>query len=266
MRPLLSFLVYNKIYPPQTQKTANKIREQKYRHKPAKIQSTAERVRNMKRKITIKGTGKMTVKPDFVIVSITVEAKEKKYASAVESAAKKISRLNEALEHAGLTADSAKTVSYDVRPNYNFVRDRKNQMQRQLDGYLCVHRLKIEFDYNAELLEKVLATISGSLADPQLDVSFTVKDKDAVEAKLLGNAAEDARRKAEILCTGCGAALGKLIRIDYDWHDINVYARADLRMEDTCGFAMSAAEVPPVPIQPKDIDVSDFAVFVWEIQ
>lgn len=219
----------------------------------------------MKRTITIKGVGRAAIKPDLVILSVTVEAKEKKYASAVENAAKKIKRLNGALQQSGLEADSAKTVSYDVHENYNFVRDRKNQMQRQLDGYNCVHRLKIEFDYNAELLGKVLATISMSLADPQLDVSFSVKDKEAVDAELLGNAAKDARRKAEILCTASGAELGKLLKINYDWKDINICERADLRMGDTCAFAMSAADVPPIPIQPKDINVSDSAVFIWEI-
>lgn len=140
---------------------------------------------NMERTITMKGVGRAAVRPDFVIVSLTVEAKEKKYVSAVGSAAEKISRLNKALEGAGMEPDSAKTESYQVQAKYNFARDRKNQMQRQFEGYSCVHRLKIEFDYDAELLGKALATISQSLADPQLDVSFTVKDKDAVDEDCL---------------------------------------------------------------------------------
>lgn len=220
---------------------------------------------NMERTITMKGVGRAAVRPDFVIVSLTVEAKEKKYASAVGSAAEKISCLNKALEGAGMEPDSAKTESYQVQAKYNFARDRKNQMQRQFEGYSCVHRLKIEFDYDAELLGKALATISQSLADPQLDVSFTVKNKDAVDEELLANAAENAKRKAETLCTASGAALGKLIRIDYDWSDINIYTRAEPQMGDTCALAMQTAAVPPVPIRPKNIDVSDSATFIWEI-
>ena len=220
----------------------------------------------MERTITIKGVGRATIKPDYVILSLTVEAKEKKYAVAVESAAKKINKLNAALEEAGFESGSAKTASYNVRANYNFVKDRKNQMQRQFDGYVCVHRLKIEFDYNTELLGKALSTISSSLADPQLDISFTVKDKDAVNEELLSNAAKNARKKAESLCSASGASLGKLITIDYNWSDINIFSKADLRMEDTCALAMPTAVLPPIDIQPNDINVSDTATFIWEIQ
>lgn len=36
-------------------------------------------------------------------------------------------------------------------------------------------------------------------------------------------------------------------------------------MGDTCALAMPTAAVPPVPIRPKDINVSDSATFIWEI-
>lgn len=220
----------------------------------------------MERTITIKGVGRATIKPDYVILSLTVEAKEKKYAIAVESAAKKINKLNEVLEQAGFETGCAKTINYNVRANYNFVKDRKNQTQRQLDGYVCVHRLKIELDYNTELLGKGLSTIASSLANPQLDISFTVKDKDAVNEELLSNAAKNARKKAEVLCAASGATLGKLITIDYNWSDISFFSKADLNLQDTCAFAMPTAVLPPIDIQPNDINVSDTATFIWEIE
>lgn len=219
----------------------------------------------MERIITIKGVGRTTIKPDYVVLSLTIESKEKKYAHAVESAAKKINRLNNALEDCGFEPGSAKTASYTVRANYNFTKDRKNQVQRQFDGYVCIHRLKIEFDYDKELLGKALSLISTSLSDPQLDVSFTVKDKDAVNEELLSNAAKNARKKAETLCVASGASLGKLVTIDYDWSDIHIFSKADLKMENTCGIALPTAVLPPVDIQPNDINVSDTATFVWEI-
>ena len=139
-------------------------------------------------------------------------------------------------------------------------------MQKQFDGYVCTHRLKVEFDFAPDLLGKALSTISASLADPQLDVAFTVKDKDAVNEELLSNAAKNAKKKAEVLCSASGAALGKLITIDYNWSDINIFSKVDLRMEDTCEMALPTAILPPIDIQPNDINVSDTATFVWEIQ
>lgn len=220
----------------------------------------------MERTITIKGVGRATIKPDFVILTLIVEAKEKKYACAVESAAKKIEKLNKSLEETGFEKESAKTLSYNVRANYSFAKDRKGQMQRQFDGYICTHRLKIEFDFDAEFLGNALSTISTSLANPQLDVAFTVKDKDAVNEELLSSAAINAKKKAEVLCNSSGASLGKLVTIDYNWSDINIFSKVDLKMDDTCELAMPTAILPPVDIHPNDINVSDSATFVWEIQ
>lgn len=220
----------------------------------------------MERKITIKGVGRTKIKPDYVILTLTVEAKEKKYANAVECAAKKIEKLNVALEEAGFEKGSAKTSSYNVYANYNYVQDRKNQMQHQFDRYICTHRLKIEFDYDVTLLGKGISTISASLSNPQLDISFTVKDKDSVNEELLNNAAKNARKKAEVLCSASGAKLGRLITIDYNWSDINIYSKADLRMQDTCVLAMPTAVLPPIELQPNDINVSDTATFIWEIE
>lgn len=219
----------------------------------------------MERTITIKGVGKTTIKPDYVILSLTIEGKEKKYANAVECAAKKIHKLNKALEQAGFEPGCAKTVNYNIRTDYNIVKDRKNQMQRQFDGYICVHRLKIEFNYDPELLGKGLSTITTSLADPQLDISFTVKDKDAVNKELLANAAKNAKKKAEILCDSSGASLGKLITIDYNWSDIRIFSKADLNWHNTCDLAMPTTCLTPIDIQPNDINVSDTATFIWEI-
>ena len=52
----------------------------------------------------------------------------------------------------------------------------------------------------------------------------------------------------------------------YNWSDINIFSKADLRMEDTCALAMPTAVLPPIDIQPNDINVSDTATFIWEIQ
>lgn len=219
----------------------------------------------MERTITIKGVGKATIKPDYVIISLAVEAKEKKYANAVESAAKKINKLNSALQESAPEAGNVMTVSYNVRADYNFVRDWKNQEQRQLDGYVCVHRLKIEFDYDTTLLGTVLSAISGCLANPQLDISFTVKDKDAVNQELLNNVVKSAQKKAETLCCSSGVSLGKLLKIDYNWNDINIFSKADLQLKDISSLALPNAPLPTIDIHPNDINVTDTATFVWEI-
>lgn len=226
----------------------------------------------MSRMIKIKGVGRATVEPDFVVLSLKVETKHKKYEAAIDENTRKISELNSALEKAGFEKDSVKTVSYNVRMDYSTYRDRKGMFQKNFEGYVCNNSLKIEFDFDSVVLGKALNAISSCFSEPQLDISFTIKDKDAVSDRLLKSAAINAKRRAEILCSGCGAELGKLISVDYDWKEINFFSRADIStggMGETTILSVPAASrpMPTQPqIQPTEFNVSDSAVFVWEIK
>lgn len=221
----------------------------------------------MERTITIKGVGKMKVNPDLVILNIIVDSKEKKYSDAVEKAARKKEKLDNALVLVGIKKDEIKTSNYTVRTNYVFINDKKNQSKRQFDGYTCEHKLKVSFDYDMKTLANVLESISNCFSEPQFDIVFTVKDKDAVNEELLSIAAKNAKKKAEILCEASGAKLGKLATINYNWSDINIFSRPPIRFDDTAELSVPKLNAAAsINIQPDSIDVSDSATFVWEIE
>ena len=86
-----------------------------------------------------------------------------------------------------------------------------------------------------------------------------------MNAALLESACVNAKQKAEILTRAAGVTLGTLLSIDYNWGELHLYSptscsvgSADLA--ETCGAPAAMA------IEPDDIDVSDSAVFVWEIR
>lgn len=51
----------------------------------------------MARTITVKGIGKASAKPDYVVFSMTLESKHKDYDKAMDMAADHIQQLNETL-------------------------------------------------------------------------------------------------------------------------------------------------------------------------
>ena len=55
----------------------------------------------MTRTITVKGVGTATVKPDFVILSLSVEARNEDYEKAMQEAAHKIETLQTAIQTVG---------------------------------------------------------------------------------------------------------------------------------------------------------------------
>lgn len=222
----------------------------------------------MERKITIKSEGRVKVKPDFVVLNLTFEVKEKKYVDSIEKASDKIKQLKMALQNIGLDPECVQTESFNVRENYQFTRDRKNMVQRKDDGYICVHRLKIGFDYENERLSNALGAITRSLTEPKFDVSFTVKDMETVKNELLNDIAKSARKKAEVLCSASGGKIGRLLTVDYNLNNINTFSRMNRFDNDTCFLQAPSSTIgaPPVEVPTKEVEIEDTAVFVWEIE
>lgn len=214
------------------------------------------------RTITVKGIGAVSVKPDLIVLRLSMKTAEYEYDAAMKAAAEKIDFLNKALEAAGFEKKSAKTADFRVRADYERLNDGKGNYTSVFMGYKCRHELKIEFDFDTKRLAKALSEISKCIAKPEISIDFTVKDSSAVSGELLKAAAKNAREKAEILCAASGAKLGELLSIDYNWGELHLYSATDYDVEDKC-MMLSAAD--DMDIEPEEIKARDTATFAWEI-
>lgn len=214
------------------------------------------------RTITVKGIGAVSVKPDLIVLRLSMETAEYEYDAAMKAAAEKIDFLNKALEAAGFEKKSAKTADFRVRADYDRRNDGKGNYTSVFMGYKCWHELKIEFDFDTKRLAKALSEISKCIAKPEISIDFTVKDSSAVSGELLKAAAKNAREKAEILCAASGAKLGELLSIDYNWGELHLYSATDYDVEGKC-MMLGAAD--DMDIEPEEIKARDTATFAWEI-
>ena len=219
----------------------------------------------MPRTITVKGMGNVKTAPDYVVVSMSLDAQGMEYEETMEQAAHQIDYLNTSLEAVGFEKKSVKTTNFNVRTAYESVKDKNGNYKSVFNGYVCSHRLKVEFDFDTKRLAQTLSAISKSLAKPELSITFTVKDPSAVNKELLKPATINAREKAEVLCEASGVELGSLLTIDYNWGELNIVSRTDYMLEERA-MAMPMRAMADMDIQPDDIDVSDTATFVWEIK
>lgn len=217
----------------------------------------------MARTITVKGIGKVSARPDFVVLSMTLQSNHIDYDKAMEMAASHIQHLNETLAAIGFEKGSVKTTNFNVRTDYDRVKDRNGNYKSVFNGYEVTHNLKLSFDFDMGRLSQALAAIAGCLSHPQLSVAFTVKDATAINEEMLRSATVNAKRKAEILCEASGVTMGDLIAIDYNWGELDIYSHTRY---DCCEDAMLMAAPTSIDIDPDDIDVSDTATFVWEIK
>jgi hypothetical protein len=220
---------------------------------------------NMPRTITVKGMGNVKTAPDYVVVSMSLEALGMEYEETMEQAAHQIDYLNTSLEAVGFKKKSVKTTNFNVRTAYESVKDKNGNYKSVFNGYVCSHRLKVEFDFDTKRLAQTLSAISKCLAKPELSIAFTVKDPSAINKELLKSATINAREKAVVLCEASNVELGDLLTIDYNWGELNIVSRTDYMLEERA-MAMPMRAMADMDIQPDDIDVSDTATFVWEIK
>lgn len=217
------------------------------------------------RTITVKGIGCVSAKPDFITLSLGIESQDREYDEAMAKAAKRINGIENAAAHVGFEKGSLKTISFNVSSAYESVKDINGNYKREFAGYICSYRLKLSFDFDSELLTKVLSQISQSGAKPEISVAFTVKDPSKISRSLLESAAANAKEKAELLCSASGVRLGQLQSIDYSWSELNLISNTRYDMEDNVLAMMAVNKTAAPQIAPDDIDVHDTATFIWEI-
>ncbi len=219
--------------------------------------------------VTVKGVGRASAAVDTVELSFRIWAKNKNYNKALEAADKQVSTLEEALAAAGFPAADFQTAGFHVNTEYESVCDDKGNYHSEFSGYNCSYDQLLRFDFDAARLGEALNAVAASKSKPELQVRFTLREPEKLEAELLRSAAENARARAEALCAASGCRLGELQKIDYDLNRLSFHSETvmdiDCTMPQTANGAMKAKRSFGSALRPQDIDLRDTAVFVWEI-
>lgn len=218
------------------------------------------------RTITVKGTGNVSARPDYIVLSLNIEAISEAYDRAMTEASERIKKLQDAAVLVGYEKSDMKTTSFNVQTRYENVKDRQGNYKREFAGYACSYHLKLAFDFDSKQLAKVISVIADCGAQPELSIAFTVKNPSRVSEELLISATKNAKTKAEILCKASGDALGQLLNIDYNWGELNVFSKTSYDVEDCIQPLMAMSKCAAPEIEPVDIDVTDTVAFTWEIQ
>jgi len=213
------------------------------------------------REIVVKGIGKASASPDLLIIEMALESKRMDYEETMQQAADMIDSLRAAIESAGHDGTELKTTSFTINTRYESYRESGGHKQR-FAGYVCSHRLKLEFDLDMKKLGVTLGAISVCKANPDFSIKFSVKDPNAVSEHLLASAVENAKVKAKILAESASVKLGAIQRIDYNWDELQLYSKTS--MDLMCCF--EAIEPYDMGIEPEDIDLTDTVAVVWAIE
>lgn len=215
----------------------------------------------MSRTIKIKGIGTATKKPDYVLISMTIESKMSEYEKVVKDLMEKVEKLNTSLVNLGFREDSLKTNNFNVTPCYKQIEKGDFNYENVFEGYCATYSLKLEFPINNGKLNDVLDEMSNNGVYSSFLVSFIVKDISSVTDEILRSATINARQKARVLCEASSERLGKLESIEYDCQNYDLTSSFEISCEN--GNPLMAKNIS---VSPDDVIITDIVTFVWELQ
>lgn len=214
------------------------------------------------RTLTVKGIGNVKAAPDLVIITMNLTTTTPEYTKTTECAALDIEAIRKAIVSAGHEKQDLKTTDFNIKTEYESVQDAAGNWKRKFQGYSCIHHLKLEFDLDMKRLGETITAISKSGANPEFNITFSIKDKAAVQSELLEKAVSNAAEKAAILAKASGVSLGAVQHIQYSWGELRLYS-------NTRFVEAGILEAPAalgMEIEPEDVEVNDTVTVIWEIQ
>lgn len=209
------------------------------------------------RTISVDGTSVIKAMPDRATVNISIEstAKDAKEASAQNAIV--MNKIQKDIMALAITKDNIKTTNYNLYPLYN----RKDNGRQEITGYSVSNQITVTVD-NIDIVGNVIDTAINAGANSVNSVEFSLKDPQSYKDKVLVQAINDAKRKADIIAKTLGKNVVNVVSVNSNNSYIEtrtfnsmMYAKA----------ADSAAVGTSSPIQAGDISVKANVSIVFEI-
>ena len=212
------------------------------------------------RTLTVRGVGNVKTQPDLIVITITLTTTTPNYSKTTELAALELENVKKAIVSAGHKEEALKTSHFDIKTENESYIDAAGNRRSKFTGYSATHRLKLELDLDMALLNETIVAISTCGANPIFKISFSIKDKNAVETELLEKAVANAKEKAIVLARATGIKLGVIKHINYSWGELHLYS-------DTHFDVSPIMEIhSKLSIAPEEIEVDDGVTVIWGIE
>ena len=211
------------------------------------------------RLLTVKGSGQASLPPDYIEISLFLEAKAEQYEEVVLIAQTKLEQLRECLKAVGISTTDLKTTSFNLDTDYEQVKDENGNYVQVFRGYVIRHRLKLGFPLDNKKLGIVVQAISHCPSYAEFSIKYLLKDQNQLKALMLADAVKQATNQAQVLAKSANVTLGPIQTIDYGTVDLPFQPREIMYNE------LDNYSVALMDLQPEDITATETVTIVWEI-
>jgi uncharacterized protein len=197
--------------------------------------------------LSVLGTGSVTTKPDTAGVSAGVTTQAPNAADAISSNADAMSKVIEALKHAGIASKDLQTEFVSVNPRY----DDNGQAIVGYSASNSVSAVVRELSKVGDVIDAAVAAGANNVSGP----SLARDDQDKLYRDALVAAVANAREKATALAHAAGVSLGKIRSLSESQQGVSPVM---------FGAALAARETA-TPIEPGTAEITASVRIVFAI-
>lgn len=214
-------------------------------------------------RISVQGKGAIHVVPDVMRLKVRVQSVFPDYQHAYAQAKENFGWMVKILEFNKKPGKLAKTIRFDISdhlvPKYNDDGDCIGHVKQGFDLVQC---FKVDLPVDNVLANCIVKGVGKFIPGAQIEVGYTLQDPRPSQLKMLERAVADAKEKARLMVEAAGCTLGAVLKIDYNYEDIDTYSQARNIHSNSEAKASTADSLE---ISPDDLVMSDTVDVVFEI-
>ena len=174
----------------------------------------------MDRYIKVTGYSSLSVKPDKVEINLNIVNVDEDYSKVVNDSRRDSAILLEQLTKIDkLSRKNIKTEGFLVTPFYENKRDKDGNYERVFKGYKSSNVVIITLSMQDSILNSAIDTILKLDFKPEFHISYLVSNLTKLKDKLLKEAIDDSKRKADIIASSADVKLDIVNIVDESIND-----------------------------------------------
>ncbi len=211
--------------------------------------------------IYVQGTGSSFVKPNEVRLALTFVATDNRYEDVLRKGVESVDTfVKEILLPHQFTVEDLKTSSFVIREDQKY-----NEQTRSYEkhGYQYNQYALLKFDYDKELLARLMEEISKLETPPAYQVHFGVKEEKKVKKQVLKKAYQDAYEQALAIAEASQKQLKDCRKVDFQPTTDLCLSPMKMERNVKMGSVDSAFQQIANTFTPEDIKVQETLYCVW---
>ncbi len=208
-----------------------------------------------RRSLTVSGLGSVTAQNDMATVNLTVQTSSRDAKEAARENANIMTAVRQAVIDAGADAGKIETLGYNLYPVNQY--DDKGRVKSKM--YEADNRMKVVVG-DLDNAGKVMDAAINAGANRVDSVNFSVRNGEQYKDAALRAAAQDARRKADILAASLGRTVVNVISVNEDTANVTPIMYRAMKVE-AGGVGADAA----TPLEAGEAKFESHVTVVFEI-